>query len=95
MLNEELESLKYNVSVSQRIEWLCIKLSSYLTGAGGSGVDFQDFIIYYGGECQLPGTFFRMKNIASIQSYRIFKSRKYLQLHLSATLIASHPNFLI
>ena len=39
-------------------------------------------IVSFGGECQLPGTFFsEWKNIVPSQSYWIFKSQKYVQLH--------------
>ena len=52
-----------------------------LRGQGGSEVDFHFFIDSDSEEWQFPGTFFEMKNIVPCQSYRIFNSQKYIQLH--------------
>ena len=44
----------------------------------GAGVLWQGrfslFVVSYRGEWQLPGTFFRMKNIVPSQTYRILKN---------------------
>ena len=57
-----------------------------LMEAGGSEVDFHHFIVSDRGECQLPGTFFKMKNIVPYQSYRNYNSQKYIQLHCTREL---------
>ena len=62
-----------------------------LRGQGGSEVDFHFLIVSDIGACQLPGTFFRMKNIVPSQSYRIFKSQKNIQLHYARELLTRFP----
>ena len=62
-----------------------------LKGAGGSEVDFHFFVVSYRGEWQLPRIFFRMKNIVPSQSYWVFKSQKYIQLHCARELISWFP----
>ena len=60
----------------------CVNIN-LLRGPGGglSSVDFHFLIVSFEGECQLPGTVIGMVNIVLCQSYGIFKSRKYIQLH--------------
>ena len=57
----------------------------------GSEVDFHFFVVSYRRECQLPETFFRMENVVPSQSYRIFKSQKYIQLHCAQELKSRFP----
>ena len=62
-----------------------------LRGQGGSEVDFHFFVVSDRGECQLSGFFSELKNIVPSQSYRIFKSQKYIQLHCAHELQTRFP----
>ena len=83
-----LQFLDLDVSTwSYRILWTFPQIITFTTftsrswlilslwGRGCSGeVDFHFFVVSYRGEWQLPGTFFRMKNIVPSQTYRILKN---------------------
>ena len=57
-----------------------------LRGQGGSEVDFHFLIVSDRGACSYQELFSEWKNLVPSQSYRIFKSQKYIQLHYAREL---------
>ena len=55
-----------------------IKLNAFFFRLRGSEVDFHFYVVPDRGECQLSGTFFRIKKIVFSFSYLILKSQKYI-----------------
>ena len=60
-------------------------------GVGDVRGRFSLFVVSYRRECQLPENFSEWKNVVSSQSYRIFKSRKYIQLHCALNFNRDFP----